>query len=390
MKVKHVFAALLLACGIGQSALAQEETAAEATPEVAAAPAPAAQESRQSGHGKTSHRSAHRPRKHAAKTASTEQASGTSEPAAAAAKADSAAAGQTETAAAAAADKPAAQSAPADKAPEPAAPASATTLAMTPATPPAAAPAVPPPGATPVSAAADAAPAAPAAAAPAQPSWRDSFLYNIKATDVLLALFAGLLVLIARTQARRLDETARAAAGTAQAAEKTARTAENALVAGQRAFMFLREFKTFLHVDDASGQYRWTLHPVWENSGNTPTKGLEIYTTYRLLDEPLAPGYDFPSTAEDRVTAIAGPRALVEGAPGSIGAEDLAAVQQGKKYFYIWGRAEYHDIFDGTGRHTTRFCNQLVQVIGDPGAPISEHNMVQLMFGFHGEHNGAD
>lgn len=375
MKVKHVFAALLLACGIGQAAWAQEETAAEAGPDAAAAPAQ--QESKPAGHGKAPHRSAHRTRKHAAKTSSAEQQSGASEPAAeAASKADSAAAGKTEPAAAAVADQPAGQSAPADKAPDKAAPE------------PAAAPALSAPAAAPLKAAADAAPVP--AAAPAQPSWPDSFLYNIKATDVLLALFAGLLVLIARAQARRLDDTARAAAGTAQAAQQTARTAENALVAGQRAFMFLREFKTFLHVDDASGQYRWTLHPVWENSGNTPTKGLEIYTTYRLLDAPLAPGYDFPSTAHEMVTAIAGPRALVEGAPGSIGADDLAAVQQGKKYFYIWGRAEYHDIFDGTGRHTTRFCNQLVQVIGDPAAPINEHNMVQLMFGFHSENNSAD
>ncbi|HJV51362.1 MAG TPA: hypothetical protein VJ652_07885 [Noviherbaspirillum sp.] len=376
MKVKHVFAALLLACSAGHSALAQEETASAAKADVAAAQAPAEQESKQADHGKSSRRSAHRTRKHAAKTASTEQASGTSDAAAEPAlKADSAPAEKAESAQAAAPDKPAAQSAPVDKAPEPAAP------------PPAAASAAPPVAAIPARAVAD---SAPAPVTPAQPAWLDNFLFNIKATDVLLALFAGLLLLIARTQARRLEETAKAAAGTAQAAEKTARTAENALVAGQRAFMFLREFKTFLHLDDATGQYRWTLHPVWENSGNTPTKGLQIYSTYRLLDAPLAPGHDFASSEQDMVAAIAGPRALVEGAPGSIGAEELAAVQQGKKYFYIWGRAEYHDIFEGTGKHTTRFCNQLVQVIGDPGAPVSEHNMVQLMFGFHSENNGAD
>lgn len=154
--------------------------------------------------------------------------------------------------------------------------------------------------------------------------------------------------------------------------------------------MFLREFKTFLNYDQAAGRYRWSIHPVWENNGNTPTKGLSIYTTYRLLDEPLAADYAFPSTEEERIATIAAPKALVEAAPGGIDADELAAVQQGKKYFYIWGRAEYHDIFEGTARHTTRFCNQLMQVIGDPGAPVSEHNMVQMMFGFHSENNSAD
>ncbi|QDZ29797.1 hypothetical protein [Noviherbaspirillum sp. UKPF54] len=373
MKVRHVFAALLLACSVGQSALAQEEPAADAKPEAAAAPAPAAQDSKPSSHH------AHRARRHAAKAATREQAPGAS--------------GASGTAGAAA-DEPAANAEPANIAPVHAAPIKAADDSAPVALPSPASVAAEK-VAAPALAAQDVPAPKPAAApvppaAPTQPGWLDNFLYQVKATDVLLVLLAGLLVSIARAQSRRLEQTARATGDTAQAAEKTARTAENALVAGQRAFMFLREFKTFLHLDDATGQYRWTLHPVWENSGNTPTKGLEITTTYRLLDEPLPQDYDFPGDRQDTVNAIAGPRALVEGTPGSIGAEELAAVQQGKKYFYIWGRAEYHDIFEGTGKHTTRFCNQLMQVIGDPGAPIGEYNMVQMMFGFHNENNSAD
>lgn len=392
MKVRHVFAALLLACSFGQSALAQEETSSAAKPEAAAPASPAAHESNDAGQSKSHSRRSHRTRKHAAKTPPQEQASGASgnaadepvkaESAAAekspvekstAEKADVAKAGPEKTA-----EKTAETSAPVEKTPaDNLAPEKAAALAVA-----AQSVALPKPTAEPA--------APPVTAATAQPGGFDNFLYSIKATDLLIVLFAGLLVLIARTQAQRLDQAVKATSDTAQSAEKTARTAENALVAGQRAFMFLREFKTYLHLDDATGQYRWTLHPVWENSGNTPTKGLEIYTTYRLLDEPLPRDYDFPSAQEDMVTAIAGPRALVEGAPGGIGAEDLAAVQQGTKYFYIWGRAEYHDIFEGTGKHTTRFCNQLMQVIGDPSAPIGEHNMVQMMFGFHSENNGAE
>ncbi|HEX7633830.1 MAG TPA: hypothetical protein VF427_00955 [Noviherbaspirillum sp.] len=220
--------------------------------------------------------------------------------------------------------------------------------------------------------------------------WIDSFLYEVKITDVLVALFSGLLVIGMVLQARRMRETVKATMETAQAADKTARAAEDALVAGQRAFMFIKEFKTFLHFDAVSGQYRWSIHPVWENSGNTPTRGLSINTTYRLLDEPLPKDYAFPNSREDLIPTIAGPKAMVEAVPGAISAEDLAAVQQGSKHFYIWGWAEYHDIFEGTKKHTTRFCNQLMQVVGDPMAAINEHNMVQMLFGFHSENNYAD
>lgn len=221
-------------------------------------------------------------------------------------------------------------------------------------------------------------------------AWIDGFLYEVKITDVLVALFSGLLVVGMVLQARRMRETVKATTETAQAADKTARAAEDALVAGQRAFMFIKEFKTFLHFDAVTGQYRWSIHPVWENSGNTPTKGLSINTTYRLLDEPLPKEYTFPNSKEDLIPTIAGPKAMVEAVPGAISAEDLEAVQQGRKHFYIWGWAEYHDIFEGTKKHTTRFCNQLMQVIGDPTAAINEHNMVQMMFGFHSENNCAD
>lgn len=382
MKVRHVFAAFLLACGIGQMALAQEETPSAAQNEATPAQASSEQEHKEAGTKKET-RSKRHSRKHAEKTSTAAQASDISgNTAEKQVKPENAAIEKTDVAKAdtvnAAPQEAVEQTVPAEKA------AAEKTVAVV----------------APAEKAVNEQPVAEKAVPPATEtpkSWVDGFIYSIKATDILVALFTGLLALIATTLSRRMHETVKATTETAQAAEKTAlsaektaRTAENALIAGQRAFMFLREFKTFLHLDDATGQYRWTLHPVWENNGNTPTKGLSIYTTYRLLDEPLPENYDFPVSQDDITATIAAPKALVEATPGSISAADLAAVQQGEKFFYIWGRAEYHDIFEGTGKHTTCFCNQLMQVIGDPTAPISEQNMVQMMFGFHSENNCAD
>jgi len=237
----------------------------------------------------------------------------------------------------------------------------------------------------------------PPSATSVSPDWIHSFFYDVKVTDVLLAVFAGLLVLLGRDLARRMRDTSAAAKDSAAVAgksaaiaEKSARVAEDALISGQRAFMFIREIKTYLHQDPATGKFHWTIHPVWANSGNTPTRGLSINTTYRLLDEPLPDGYDFPESQEDLIPTIAGPRSMVEAVSGTLSSEDLAAVKEGRKFFYIWGWAEYHDIFEGTKKRVTRFCNQLIEVDGDPAAPINEHNPLQMMFGFHTENNYAD
>jgi hypothetical protein len=224
----------------------------------------------------------------------------------------------------------------------------------------------------------------------AEPSFADSLVHEVKITDILLALFTGVLVVLGWIQARRMRETVAAAKESAAVAEKSARTAEEALVAGQRAFMFIREIKTFLHQDPETGKFHWTIHPVWANSGNTPTRGLSINTTYRLLDKPLPANYEFPESKENLIPTIAGPRSMVEASPGTLSGEDLEAVQQGKKFFYIWGWAEYHDMFEGTKKRVTRFCNQLIEIDGNPMMPVDERNPIQMMFGFHAENNYAD
>ncbi|HJV83910.1 MAG TPA: hypothetical protein VJ698_00425 [Noviherbaspirillum sp.] len=380
MKVRHFSAALLLAFGIGQHVYAEDAPAAEAPKTVAASDA---KDAATTSHDKSSRRHAKKRSRHAEEApvvvaeASTDSAPAKTDaapvktdaapPAAeekAPAAAESAPPAKTETAQAQAAATPPA---------EPATPAKAETASPVPA---AALAAVTAGAATPVPA--------------PQASRLDSFFFDVKITDVLLAIFAGLLVLLGWEQARRMREAVGAAKESATVAEKSARVAEDALISGQRAFMFIREIKTYLHQDPQTGKHLWTIHPVWANSGNTPTKGLSINTTYRLLDAPLPQDFDFPHAREDLIPTIAGPKSMVEAVPGTLSSEDLEAVQQGKKFFYIWGWAEYHDIFEGTKKHITRFCNQLTEVEGNANMPYDEHNPVQMLFGFHTENNFAD
>lgn len=382
MTARHFIGALLLAFGIGQHAVAQDQpkpdaaqetqqAAEPATPQGAQADAPKAAQSR-----KAKAKASAKAKEQAA--ASEEKQSATAPALLVATAATAAGTMAPETAAAAAA---------------PAEPATAETLSGassdTSATPASATPETPPPVA-PASASDTRNSSADPLPSVAERDWLDAFLYDVKITDVLVALFAGLLVLLASLQVRRTRDAVRVAAESAAVAEKSARVAEDALISGQRAFMFIREIKTFLHQDAETGKYHWTIHPIWANSGNTPTRSLSINTSFRLLDAPLPEGYDFPHSGEAQVPSIAGPRSMVEAASGTISSEDLQAVQEGRKYFYIWGWAEYHDIFEGTRKRITRFCNQLVEVDGDTSAPLNEQRPIQMMFGFHGENNYAD
>lgn len=381
MKVRHFSAALLLAFGIGQHVYAEDAQPTEAPRAVAASDT---KDAAASGHEKSSRRHAKKHNRRAEEAPApivVAEAGTESTPA----KTDAA-----PVMADAAPVKADAATAVADKTP-----------AATESAPPVKAEAVQsradvtPPAEAAAPARAETAIAAPAKtdAAPTatpQTGWLDSFLFNVKITDVLLAVFAGLLVLLGWEQARRMREAVGAAKDSATVAEKSARVAEDALISGQRAFMFIREIKTYLHQDPQSGKHLWTIHPIWANSGNTPTRGLSINTTYSLLDEPLSQGFDFPHAREDLIPTIAGPKSMVEALPGTLSSEDLEAVQQGTKFFYIWGWAEYHDIFEGTKKHVTRFCNQLTQVEGNANAPYDEHNPVQMLFGFHTENNFAD
>ncbi|WP_136419721.1 hypothetical protein [Herbaspirillum sp. ST 5-3] len=373
MKVRHLCAALLIAVGLDQQAYAED-------PQQSDAPQAAAAQDSKAAAASSKDKSSRRSRKHSRH--------------AEAAPADTVvAAAATDATPATAEATPAATQIVAQAATPPAAPAKVeATPAATesaPAKPEAAAPKTEVPAvredSTPLKA--ETAASVPSAK---EAGWLDSFLFEVKITDVLIAVFAGLLVLLGWEQARRMRDAVRVASDSASVAEKSARVAEDALISGQRAFMFIREIKTYLHHDPQTNHYQWTIHPVWANSGNTPTKGLSINTTYRLLDEPLPKDFDFPHAREDLIPTIAGPKSMVEAVPGTLSKEDLEAVQKGTKFFYIWGWAEYHDIFEGTKKHITRFCNQLTQIEGDANSPYDEHNPVQMLFGFHTENNYAD
>ncbi len=181
---------------------------------------------------------------------------------------------------------------------------------------------------------------------------------KIKITDGLLALFNFLLVVF----------TAVLVGGTI----RQRRLIKKNFVSSQRAFVFLKGIET-LKVRDVGNKVRcWKLTPIWENSGYTPTSKLAISINFKDFYEELPKDFNFPYDDFKDVPMMIGPRAEARSKPFDIPADTLNMVTHNMRNLYIWGCAEYFDIFKNSPRRRTEFC--LKMFIDDtPGEPLIEN-----------------
>jgi hypothetical protein len=154
------------------------------------------------------------------------------------------------------------------------------------------------------------------------------------------------------------------------ATRKQAELTREALIADKRAFVFATGIAP-LWERSPIGEYDWRFRPIWQNSGDTPTKGMTMHTSCDLRNTPLPTGFDFDRATTKTGTGLLGPRATSMGglapmAPiAAITAQNLWDVQQGRQFLYLWGWVRYFDVFPKTKQHITRFC-WLVMPVGDP------------------------
>jgi len=101
----------------------------------------------------------------------------------------------------------------------------------------------------------------------------------------------------------------------------------------------------------------------WENSGSTPTIDLKMWVSWGYFEGgPMPDDFPFPDlgdTSFDSATAI-GPRAQVTTTAFLLPLEQALQIMHGQRTMYIWGWADYRDIFANTPRRRTEFCNQIL------------------------------
>lgn len=173
----------------------------------------------------------------------------------------------------------------------------------------------------------------------------------------------------------------------------------DAMIAGERAFVFPMEIHPVWEQNTQTGEYWWRFRPTWKNSGDTPTRDMIMHSECELRTAPLPLGFNFDYPTTETGKALLPPTTHAWGGIGprfpanAISPDDILDIQQGRKLLCFWGWARYHDVFPGTPEHITRFCWYILAT-GDPRAfsPTQPAGPDRLVFStiHHPEGNCAD
>jgi Protein of unknown function (DUF2778) len=81
----------------------------------------------------------------------------------------------------------------------------------------------------------------------------------------------------------------------AAAAKQSADIAKETLISTNRAFISPKLISALAHrYDDVQDKYWWSILPIWENSGNTPTRDMTIWVNSWLDSNPIPADFHFP------------------------------------------------------------------------------------------------
>lgn len=180
----------------------------------------------------------------------------------------------------------------------------------------------------------------------------------------ILAILAGLQFLALGAQALFL----RAAF---KEAKRSGDIAREAMIAGERAFVFAVGVSPLWEHDITSNSYNWRFRPIIKNFGDTPTRKMTMHTRVEVRSVSLPKGFDFDYQTSQTGTGLLAPNTdgLGSLAPPmqepAITPQGILNAQAGQKLIFIWGWFRYHDVFPDTPLHITRFC-WVFTVVGDP------------------------
>lgn len=177
-----------------------------------------------------------------------------------------------------------------------------------------------------------------------------------------------------------------------EAARQSVDISRLSMVASDRAYIHYGGCNWISHPDAADGSIFWSIRSLWINNGNTPSRQARAHIRFELLDAPLDPNFAFVlDQADAGFPTLFPPKAVIGTGYYRIEGEDLVAVREGRKHFYIWGVVNYHDVFPDTPRHVTKFCVCATNITGNPLRGFnSQSNAVEIIFAHYHQHNCAD
>jgi hypothetical protein len=157
-----------------------------------------------------------------------------------------------------------------------------------------------------------------------------------------------------------------------------------------RASVYMHGFDGLALSDEEKRVLVWQIKPVWENNGTTGTRHMYNHVSWKTFPGEIPDDFDFPDIwdegeKQERAIILIGPQSKLNGRTVSIPTEELIDAGQGRKRVFIWGWAEYDEVFPNTPRHRIEFCVEL-KVLGD--ATVANFN--HFVPSFEIRHNGAD
>jgi hypothetical protein len=152
--------------------------------------------------------------------------------------------------------------------------------------------------------------------------------------------------------------------------------ADRNVMATQRAFVYV----SGLTWSGDSGNVR--ISPIWSNSGTTPTRKLRIGTNWQASHGELRPDFDI-HYVQPPENLFLGPSSKAEFGAIFIPMRDIQAAIEQRLHLYVWGRATYDDLFEGSKPHFFEFCHR-VEVAGETPDNIG------VSFTQFGLSNGSD
>jgi hypothetical protein len=124
------------------------------------------------------------------------------------------------------------------------------------------------------------------------------------------------------------------------------------------------------------------ISPMWANAGTTPTRRLRVATNWKASHGELPPDFDINYVRAPE-NLFLGPSARSEFGTVFIPMRDIQAAIEQRLHLYVWGRATYDDMFEGSESHFFNFCHRL-EVAG------TTPNNIGLRFTQFGLNNGSD
>jgi hypothetical protein len=174
----------------------------------------------------------------------------------------------------------------------------------------------------------------------------------------------------------------------------------HAFIAQKRAFVFATGIRGLYEPDQSgNGLWNWRLSPIWQNSGDTATRGLRFYCDCLLSNSAMPPTFplEYVDPAVGFGSGMMGPKfsSPAGQAPhphkGALTPQDILDVQGGKKFLYIWGSARYQDVPPFPADRLSRFCWRII-ITGNPMLfnPAIDPNSVHFTNAYETRGNCAD